>query len=92
MSLNQDSHTTDNYSIDRAINFYLKQYVFERNAWFTFCHVFRMSVTYKIKQNELFKLKFTPRKAEQPLRGFYKKKKRKSTKILKEICLERTHN
>ena len=42
--------TTDNYSIDRPINFYSKRYVFV-SVWFAFCHVFRMSITYKIVQN-----------------------------------------
>ena len=32
-------------------NFCLKVYIFYHNAWFTFCHVFRMSITYKIGQN-----------------------------------------
>ena len=36
---------TDNYSIDRPINFYLK-----RNS--LFFHVFRMSVAYKIAQSD----------------------------------------
>ena len=34
------------------INFYLKRHVFEPKTWFTFCHVFRMSKTYKIRQND----------------------------------------
>ena len=38
----------DSYSIDKPINFDSKWHVFDRNTWFTFCHVFRMSVTYKI--------------------------------------------
>ena len=37
--------TTDNYCIDGP------KYMFEYNAWFSFCHVFRMSVTYIIVRN-----------------------------------------
>ena len=42
--------TTDNY-YDRPLTFYLKQHVFEQNAWLYFCDVFGMSVTYKIGHN-----------------------------------------
>lgn len=46
---------TDNDSIDRPKHFYLKQHVFKKNAWFPFCHVFRMLVAYKIEQdNDIF--------------------------------------
>ena len=37
--------TTDIYSTDRPPIFYSKRHVFEYNVWFTFCQVFKMSVT-----------------------------------------------
>ena len=36
------------YSIERPINFHLKWYFLKHNLWFAFCHVIRMSVTYKL--------------------------------------------
>lgn len=39
----------ESYSVDKPINFYSKRHVFEHNAWFTFCEVFRMSVIYEIR-------------------------------------------
>lgn len=44
--------TSDDYSIDKSIKSYQKWHVFEINPWFAFCHVCRMSVAYKIGQND----------------------------------------
>ena len=44
--------TTDDYLIDKPLNIYLKLHVFEHNAWSAFCHVLRMSVAYKLGQND----------------------------------------
>ena len=35
--------TTNKYSIDRPINFYLKRYISEHSARFTFCQVSRIA-------------------------------------------------
>ena len=45
--LNQDSQLIITLMIDQQ--FFLKRYVFEHSAWFFFCHIFRLSVTYKIR-------------------------------------------
>ena len=47
-----------NYSIDRPIHFYLKYYDFGHNAWIAFCYVIRISVTYKIGQNDFDAISF----------------------------------
>ena len=44
--LNQDSQQMIALMIDQQL--FLYWYVFEQRAWFSFCHVFRLSVTYKI--------------------------------------------
>ena len=44
--------TADHYSIDRPINLYLKRHVSELSVRFTFCHVFRITVTCKNGQND----------------------------------------
>ena len=40
--------TTDNFSVVRILNFHSKPDVFENNALYTFCLVFRMTGTFKI--------------------------------------------
>lgn len=41
--------TFDNYFIDKLMYFYYSnRHVFEYNTWFSFCHVFRVSVTKEI--------------------------------------------
>ena len=44
--------TITNYSVDKPINSYSNRHDFEQNAWFDFCHVFRVSLSYKIGQND----------------------------------------
>lgn len=57
--------TSNNYSIDRAINFYSKAtYLWTQYAWFAFCHAFRMSVTYEIAHNN-FDVIFLPDSSEK---------------------------
>ena len=51
--------TVGNYYTDKPMNFYSNQYVFEHNAWFAFCLIFRMQVTYKSSKMTLM-LSFPP--------------------------------
>ena len=84
VSTNMDALNQDNYSIDRPINFYLKRYVFEHSAWFVFCHVYGISVTYKIRQHD-FDVIFL-RNSSEKLSSF-KCKLRCNKDIFQIICL-----
>ena len=73
--------TTDNFS---TVILYLKWHVFEQSKWFAFCHVFRMSVTCKIRQSD-FDAIFIP---SSPEKSCFRWKRFSDKDIFQIICLK----